>query len=128
MTDTPPPNPPVPIGVIPKDVLRYHGSYPFSDWGSVWKKVYSKLPPDAAYGIYDQCIRATGVIPVPPLQFINGWENKNFRVMKTEGQNVVALYRHDGDFYLIHAVRSTYDSWAEKKQRNPNEPPFSELD
>lgn len=125
MSDAPPP---VTIGVIPKDTLIYHGAYPFSDWGSIWKKVYSKLPPDAAYGIYDQCIRATNVIPVPPLQFINGWENKNFRIMKTEGQHVVALYRHDGDFYLIQAVRETYESWAQKKQRDPNHPPFSELD
>lgn len=64
---------PVVIGGIARDELTYHGSYPFSDWGSIWKRLYSKLPDDAAYGIYDQCVRPAGVLPVPPLQFFTGW-------------------------------------------------------
>ena len=126
MTETPPSTQPVQIGVIPKDTLRYHGEYPLSDWGSIWKKVFSKLPHESAYGIYDMCIRELGAIPVPPLTFFSQWVNKSFRIVKTEaqGEDVVALYRHDDDFYLIRAVRSTYNAWAEKKQRKPDEPPF----
>lgn len=117
---------PQPIGVIPKDELRYHGSYPFSDWGTIWKTIYNDLPPLAAYDVYDHCTRKTGVIPVPPLTIMTQWENKHFRIVKAEDGNVIALYRHDGTFSLIKAARETYMKWCMKKQREPNNPPFYE--
>lgn len=114
------------IGGIPRDELRYHGSYPFSDWGTIWKTIYNDLPPLATYDIYDHCVRKTGVLPVPPLDFVTHWQNKCFRIVKAEGDYVVALYKHDHVFSLIKAARETYTKWCEKKHRDPNHPPFSE--
>ncbi|MBA2708701.1 MAG: hypothetical protein H0U59_12925 [Gemmatimonadaceae bacterium] len=113
------------IGGIDRDTLRYHGSYPFSDWGAVWKRTLVDVPPDATYALYDQCVRATGVLPVPPLMFFQSWENKNFRILKQEGENVVALYRDDGKFLLIQAKDTAYRAWTTKKNRDPDQPPFA---
>lgn len=48
--------------------------------------------------------------------------------MKTEGLHVIALYKHDGAFYLIHVKTEAYETWAAKKQREPRSPPFIEVD
>ena len=77
----------------PRDTLAYHGDLPFSAWGSVWKLLYDDLPPLAVYDIYDQCVRQTGGIPLPPLPLATGWSDKHFRIVKVEGTHVVALYR-----------------------------------
>ena len=125
------------IGHIDRDILRYHGSYPFSDWGKTWKRVMTHVPVDAAYAIYDHNIRKTGVLPAPPLGFVTSWQNKNFRILKTEdsGESVVALYKHDDQFILIKAATDTYQVWAEKKNAalaNPSDrllaPKYSEED
>ena len=125
------------IGRIDRDTLRYHGSYPFSDWGKTWKRVMTHTPVNAAYAIYDHYIRKTGVLPVPPLGFVTSWENKSFRILKTEdgGESVLALYKHDEQFILIKASRLTYQTWADKKDAlitrvdaKPIRPPYSEED
>lgn len=112
------------VGRIDRDVLRYHGSYPFSQWGSTWKRAYSKLPPDAAYAIYDRCVRKMSTIPIPPLAFFKDWGDQCFRILQTEqgGQQLVALYRHDQEFHLITCNVATYDKWALKNTKNLNTP------
>lgn len=104
------------IGHIDRDTLRYHGEAPFSAWGKVWKRVMTHLPVDAAYAIYDHYIRKTGVLPVPPLSFVQ-WEHNQFRIMKTEdgGESVLALYKTHDQFVLIKATKETYETWAAKK-------------
>lgn len=116
------------IGHIDRDTLRYHGSYPLSDWGKAWKRILTHVPVDAAYALYDHYVRKTGVLPVPPLSFVH-WQNKCFRILKTEdgAESVVALYKHDDQFILIKASTETYELWAEKKDAsltNPNDRPL----
>jgi len=108
---------PTKIGRIDRDNLRYHGSYPFSTWGKAWKVVMSDVPVDAAYALYDHYVRKTGVLPVPSLHFAQSWEDKHFRILKTEDnrRDVVALYRLSGTFVLIRAATEKYETWAAKQ-------------
>jgi hypothetical protein len=114
------------IGTIPRDTLRYHGTYPMTGWGTTWERVYRALPPDAVYAIYDQCVRLTGVLPVPPLQFFEEWEEQSFRILKAEDDHVVALYRHDkAEFLLIRGKEEKYINWAQKRGQDPHNPAYS---
>lgn len=109
---------PLPVGHIDRDALRYHGTLPFSYWGSVWKRFFNHLPVDAAYALYDQCVRAGGELPAPPLAFVTNWENKAFRILRQEDDHVIALYRDDGEFHLITAVAATYEKKAAAKDES----------
>lgn len=119
-----------PIGTIDRDQLRYHGSLPFSEWGKTWTRIMTHIPLDAAYAIYDHYVRKTGVLPVPPLGFVTSWENKHFRILKTEdgGDCVVALYKHEDQFILIKAYTANYERWAAKKDPLTVPLPYSHED